>query len=57
MDGAVGLQNGVIWVDSALTTGEGDVGQAEVGAVEDDDAVVAQQLQLNGIDGGVEETG
>ncbi|GFY86095.1 histone superfamily protein [Actinidia rufa] len=44
-------------IDLVLAVAEGDVGQAEVGAAEDDEAVVAQQLQLNGSGGGVQETG
>lgn len=48
--GAVELEGHIAGVVAAATVGEGDVGGAEVGAVEDDDPVVAHDLHVHGRD-------
>ncbi|KAI8002358.1 hypothetical protein LOK49_LG08G00343 [Camellia lanceoleosa] len=48
MGSAVGFQNDVVGVESAFVVGERDVGGAEVGAVEDYDTVVGEELHVHG---------
>lgn len=46
--GAVEFEGHVTGVEAAAAVGEGDVGWAEVGAVEDDDLVVVHHLHVHG---------
>lgn len=57
MGGAVGGEGPVVLILPAAAAGEGDVGGTKVGAVEDDDAVVVEELHVHGrdADAGLEE--
>lgn len=40
MGGAISVEDGVVRVETATATGEGEIRQAEVGTVKHDDSVV-----------------
>lgn len=58
MGGAIFDEGGVAGVVAARAVGEGEVGGAEIGTVEDDEVVVVKELHVHGgdADAFVEET-